>query len=78
MNEVLITIVLLLSWTDFYKGRCDVDVIDSFAGAARVARVARACGYRASALDIGYHSNPNVFDINQASGFSLLDQNMSY
>ena len=72
LSEVFITIVLLLSWTDFYKGKDHIDVIDSFAGAARVARVARALGYRSVALDRDYHKNPRVFDFNESAGFGLL------
>lgn len=69
---VFITIVILLSWTDFYKGKDDNDVIDSFAGAARVARVSRALGFRSVALDRDYHKNPRVFDFNESAGFALL------
>ena len=72
--EVFITIVLLLSWTDFYKGQDDIDVIDSFAGAARIARVSRSLGYKAVALDRDYHKNPRVFDFNESAGFALLVQ----
>ena len=70
--QVFITIVLLLSWTDFYKGRNHVDTIDCFAGAARVAKVARAYSYTAIALDVGYHPNTKVFDLNASAGFAFL------
>lgn len=70
--QVLIAIILLLSWTDFYKDRDHLDAIDCFAGAARVAKVARAFGHKAVALDIGYHPNSRVFDVNSDAGFSLL------
>ncbi len=69
---MFITIILLLSWTDFYKGRDHLDVLDTFAGDARVARVARNLGFKAAALDIGYHRNTRVFDINESPGFVFL------
>ncbi len=53
-----------------------MDAIDSFAGAARVARVARALGYRSVALDRDYHKNPRVFDFNESAGFTLLVQTL--
>lgn len=70
--EVLITIVLLLSWTDLFQGRDYIDTIDFFAGAARVAKVSRAVGKRAMALDLSYHENEDVFNINSSPGFALL------
>ena len=69
---MFITIILLLSWTDFYVGRDCNDVIDCFSGAARVSKVARAFGYKAVALDVAYHPNSRVFDVNESGGFVLL------
>ena len=48
------------------------DVLDFFAGAARVARAARVLGMNAASFDIGFHENPRVFDINSSAGFVLL------
>lgn len=64
--------MLLLSWTDFYQGRDHIQVIDAFAGAARIARSARRCGCVAVALDIDYSTNSRVFDMNTSPGFSRL------
>lgn len=72
LAQVLITIIVLLSFTDLYKERQDVDCIDLFAGAGRVAKVSRGLGLTALALDISYHSKPRVFDINESSGFLRL------
>mmetsp|Transcript_40679 Transcript_40679/g.63947 ORF Transcript_40679/g.63947 Transcript_40679/m.63947 type:complete len:346 (-) Transcript_40679:30-1067(-) len=69
--KVLITIVLLLSWTDFYQGKDHIQVIDAFAGAARIARSARRCGRVAVALDVDYSTNSRVFDVNTSPGFVL-------
>ena len=65
--------MLLLGFTEFYKGTNTTDLVDVFAGAARCAKVARAMGLEASALDLSYSKNQKVFDINENGGFSLLD-----
>ena len=64
--------MLLLSWTDFYQGKDHIQVIDAFAGAARIARSARRCGRVAVALDVDYSTNSRVFDVNTSPGFVSL------
>ena len=54
---MFITIILLLSWTEFYQNRDLLDTVDCFAGAARVAKISRGLGRKAVALDMGYHPN---------------------
>ena len=70
--EVFITIIILLSWTTAYAGRDAYDLIDLFAGAARVARATRAAGMKAAALDLNYHRKPQTFSINASAGFLCL------
>lgn len=75
-SQVLITLVLLVSFLDHDALDLDDrwDVIDMFAGAGRVARMARQSGRRAVALDVIYSQNPHSFDINEDAGFLLLAQ----
>ena len=67
--QVLISAVLLLGW--MYPIRDNYDIVEYYAGEARVARTARAAGYNAAALDLTYHANPEVFDMLSAAGFGL-------
>lgn len=74
MLEVLITMVLLVSWLEFFDGGMepmDIEVIDFFGGAARLAKASREIGMKAVAFDISYHTDPNVFDINSPAGFAF-------
>ncbi len=48
------------------------DVVDMFAGAGRIARMARETGQQAVALDILYSKNSHCFDINEDAGFVFL------
>ena len=53
------------------------DIQDRYdAGRARVARAARGAGLAAAALDVLFHSFPQVFDITSASGFALLGRGL--
>ena len=70
---MFITIILLLSWTEFYQNRDLLDTVDCFAGAARVAKISRGLVRKAVALDVGYHPNKKVFDFNDSAGYTLLD-----
>ena len=67
--QVLITAVLLLGW--MYPIRDNYDIVEYYAGEARVARTARVAGYNAAALDLTYHANREVFDMLSAAGFGL-------
>lgn len=70
---MFITAIILLSFTQMYqRSHGEIDCVDLFAGAARVARATRAVGLKAKALDISYHPNPAVFDINKPAGFLCL------
>lgn len=48
------------------------DVVDLFAGQARIARLARQSGQSSIAMDIGYHQDPHIFDSNSEPGFVYL------
>ena len=50
----------------------EYQVLDFYAGAARVARASRQLGDVAASFDISYHSDPRVFDINSPSGMVSL------
>ena len=76
--EVLISLVLMISWmepAEFFPD-FSFEVLDLFAGAARVSRAARALGMKAAAFDIGYHENSRVFDTNSSAGFVFLHCHM--
>lgn len=57
----------------------NLEVLDFFAGAARVARGARALCLKAAAFDIGYHHEEKVFDLklNWRIHVSFLQSNIS-
>ena len=64
--QVLLTVAILLSFTGDRW-----DVVDLFAGHARIARRARQCGMSACAHDYEYGGHKRVFDINSPSGFLI-------
>ncbi len=71
--KVLITLVILIAFLEPMEHTSpEYQVLDFFAGAGRIAQAARAMGESTAALDIGYHSNPRVFDINSSPGFVFL------
>ncbi|CAL1163803.1 unnamed protein product [Cladocopium goreaui] len=47
-----------------------------FAGAGRIARMARQAGQKAVALDIVYSSHSHCFDINEDAGFALAAKSL--
>ena len=67
--------VLLSSWLvpSPLTVRGQLDVVDLFAGEGRIARLGRATGQHALALDLLYSSNTRCFDINEEPGFLFLD-----
>lgn len=75
-TQVLLTLVVLVATLKDFNFEAKYDVIDYFAGAGRFARSARLLGLSAAALDIGYHPNSRVFDINSDPGFALLPLNL--
>ena len=73
--KVLIILVLLVGWLGpLERGPTPegYEVIDFYAGAARIAKAARELGYGALAFDISYHPDPHTFDINTAAGLVSL------
>ena len=71
--KVLITLVILIGFLEPMEPTSpQYQVVDFFAGAGRIASAARAMGESTAAFDIGYHSNPRVFDINSPPGFVFL------
>ncbi len=72
--EVLITLVILIACLEPFENTSpQYQVLDFFAGAARVSRASRGLGESAAAFDIGYHTNPRAFDINSPSGLVFLN-----
>ena len=67
--------VLLTSWLDYTSLDSKYDLIEFFAGVARIARLGETAGYRTFACDLEY-SKPgekrSPMDINSASGFANL------
>lgn len=66
--------VMLLFWMSpaLPPAPCPWQVVDLFAGKGRIARMARLSGQPACAMDIEYHQNPRIFDINSEPGFAFL------
>jgi len=73
-SEVMITAVMLIFWlrAPAFGPLERWDVVDLFAGQARIARLARQYGQSSIAMDIGYHEDPHIFDINSEPGFVYL------
>ena len=73
-SEVMITAVMLIFWlrAPAFGPFERWDVVDLFAGQARIARLARQYGQSSIAMDIGYHEDPHIFDINSEPGFVYL------
>lgn len=55
--------ILLLSWQSFFdlKGSSDYQVVEYFAGVARISRLAAGAGYKSCAVDIAY-GNPEFWE----------------
>lgn len=71
--KVMITAVMLIFWlrAPAFGPFERWDVVDLFAGQARIARLARQYGQSSIAMDIGYHEDPHIFDINSEPGFVM-------
>ena len=48
------------------------EVLDFFAGAARVSQLSRGLDQSTASFDIGFHHDPHVFDINSPAGMVCL------
>lgn len=70
--QVLVACVMMVTFLDMFEFQNRYDVVDLFAGAGRIARGGRVLGQSTAALDIEYHPNPRVFDINSDAGFAFL------
>ena len=73
LPEALLEIIVLLAFLNIpglhEDQAADYQVIEFFAGAARIARMGRALNLSTTALDRDVHSS---MDINTAAGFVLL------
>ena len=74
LAEVLITLVIMCSFLDSFQLEEKWEVIDMFAGEARISRMGRQIGMPSVGLDLGYHHNPRAFDLNSEPGFLPLDK----
>ena len=75
--EILILLAHLSVVQSYVAGREEFQIVELFAGAARVSRLAKALGIRASALDKALCKGnnrdvTNCMDINTDAGFLLL------
>jgi hypothetical protein len=85
-SKEFIYLTLMASWVLNlpWKREKPFDLIELYAGVARVSRLAEACGFHASAHDLTYDAAPggqsqhtgksrrSAFDINGEAGFLLL------
>jgi hypothetical protein len=72
--EEFILLILLITWLENVNFNNETQVVELFAGVARVAKFGILKGYRAVAVDILYcKSNPRAMDMNSAPGFVQLD-----
>ncbi|CAE7814559.1 unnamed protein product [Symbiodinium sp. CCMP2592] len=73
--KAFVAIVLLAYWLDPKPPYCNnetFDVIELYAGRARITRIARAAGYMAVAADQKYDPDENsALNLNSSSGFVL-------
>ena len=66
--------MILCSFLKSFKFEEKYELVDLFAGQARLTRLGRAAGMSAVALDLEYSpTNPRTFDLNEEPGFVLLD-----
>ena len=77
-HKVLITAVLLLGRMEPGLMVGKFDVIEFFAGQARVSRGARQAGRSSAALDVLYHENQRVLDMTSSPGFACQGCNFGY
>ena len=71
--QAFILAILLLSWMpDLDTMTPKFDVLDYFAGTARVATTARRMGLASAAIDITYSNNPASMDMTSPQGFACL------
>ena len=78
--QVIIFLVLLISWMEdpAVVTKKDIQVLDYFAGAARITQLSERMGYQAVAYDLEYgkrvsakKGKRNPFDLNSNAGFVL-------
>ena len=61
--EAFLLVILLLSWQSFFdlQRSREYEVVEYFAGCARISRMAAGLGYRSAAMDLVY-DNPKYFE----------------
>ena len=60
--EAFLLLILLLTWQSFYDlGQAEYQVVEYFAGCARISRMAAGLGYKSVAMDLVYDT-PNYFE----------------
>ena len=77
--EVVILIILMVSWLDLGRASQEIEVLEYFSGVGRIAGVARFCGFKSVALDIvqgeafgAATGRRSPTDMNSNSGFVPL------
>lgn len=76
---MVILLILLVSWMEDPKDvKQDFQVLEYFAGCARIATVAHHCGYESAAHEIDYGASkskrsgrPSAMDLNSNAGFVI-------
>lgn len=75
--EVFVLLVLLVSWLPVAKPTHEIEILELFAGRARLCRLARALNIPCQGHDIGFDRNPlrSNMDINESAGFMCPSRN---
>ena len=81
-EQAFIEIIILLGHLSLVaelSNNPEHEILELFAGSARISRLARAAGMCAAAVDKAYcKSKHNGMDLNTSSGFLLLDLSWTY
>lgn len=76
-SKAFVLLVLASSWLQIPPPQKEVEVMELFAGAARLSRLAKSLGFGVAAHDIQYdemaskgHAKRSAMDINESAGFT--------
>lgn len=72
--EVFVLLVMVVSWLPVQPPEAELQILELFAGRARLCRLAKAMKIPCQAHDISFdaHRERSSMDINESAGFMLL------